>query len=298
IFVGLAVAAIVGIYVTGRKEWVPSALFVSALVIWPVGLATGAASVDALAVMVAVILATGVAFLSEYKSDREFEVLNAQKDSIEVKVMRGSAFHTVPLEEVVVGDAVVLEMGDEIPADGRLVKATDLYVDQSLMTGESEPVPKQPQPADDATDGPEQAGCLYRGTQVVGGLGEMLVTEVGDNTYLGQIARLLSAEPGEEEKVADDTERRRVQRKLTIAKDLTPLQQKLERLAGLISKVGYIAAVAIFLALLVRGILVGEVGWTEPGVLRSLGNLLTYFMYMVIIIVVAVPEGLPMSVTV
>ncbi len=96
--------------------------------------------------MVAVILATGVAFLSEYKSDREFEVLNAHKESLQVKVLRDGAFHTIPLEEVVVGDAVVLETGDEIPADGRLVKATDLYIDQSLMTGESEPVRKQPRP--------------------------------------------------------------------------------------------------------------------------------------------------------
>ncbi len=70
--------------------------------------------------MVAVILATGVAFLSEYKSDREFEVLNAHKDSLHVKVLRDGAVHTVPLEEVCVGDAVVLETGDEIPADGRL----------------------------------------------------------------------------------------------------------------------------------------------------------------------------------
>src|SRR5207253_2372903 len=95
-------------------------------------------SVEGLAVMVAVILATGVAFLSEYRSDREFEVLNAQKESLRAKVIRGGQFHTVVLEEVVVGDVVSLEMGDEVPADGRLLKSADLYVDQSLMTGESE----------------------------------------------------------------------------------------------------------------------------------------------------------------
>src|SRR5439155_14265692 len=139
---------------------------------------------------IAVLLEAGVAVLSEYKSDGEFEILNAQEEKLLVKVVRDGAFHTVGMEEVVVGDHVVLEMGDEIPADGRLLKATDLYVDQSLMTGESEAVRKAARPADDA-DGPEQPGCLYRGTQVVDGVGHMVVSEVGDATYLGQIARRL-----------------------------------------------------------------------------------------------------------
>src|SRR5262249_13744144 len=89
--------------------------------------------------------------------------------------------------------------------------------------------------------------------------------EVGDATYLGQIARRLSAEDEEEVEGAADTEHQRVKRKLTVSKELTPLQQKLEKLAGLISKVGYAAAAAIFLALLVRGILVGEVRWPRTG---------------------------------
>jgi Ca2+-transporting ATPase len=299
--VGLVFVVLVGAYVFKRPEWVPSLLFATALLLWPVGLATGHASYDGLAVMIAVILATGVAFLSEYKSDREFELLNARKELF-VKGVRGGAFHTLPMEELVVGDVVVLEMGDEIPADGRLVKATDLYVDQSLMTGESEPVHKRARP-DDAADGPEQPGCLYRGTQVVDGVGQMVVTEVGDATYLGQIARRLSAEEGEEAEAepTGDARQKRVKQKLTISKELTPLQEKLQNLADLISKVGYVAAVAIFVALLVRGIWLAnprEIGFTEPGLLASAAALLRYFMYMVIIIVVAVPEGLPMSVTV
>jgi Ca2+-transporting ATPase len=300
IVLGLSLASVVLAYLRGRKEWLPSILFLTALVLWPVGLSTGSVSIDGLAVMVAVILATGVAFLSEYKSDREFEILNAQKESLHVKVLRGGAIHTVPLEDVVVGDTVVLETGDEVPADGRLVKATDLHVDQSLMTGESEPARKQPRPADDAAEGPEQRGCLYRGTQVVDGLGEMIVTEVGDATYLGQIARRLSAEDGEEEEESADNEEKRVKRKLTVSKELTPLQQKLEKLADLISNVGYVAAGAIFLALLVRGLWLGQVYWPEDlADFREVASyLISYFMYMVIIIVVAVPEGLPMSVTV
>jgi P-type Ca2+ transporter type 2C len=297
IIVALAVA-----YVARRAHWIPSLLFLGALILWPIGVASGHASYDGLAVMIAVILATGVAFLSEYRSDREFEVLNAQKESLVVKVLRGGAFHTIPLEEVVVGDVVVLEMGDEIPADGRLLKATELFVDQSLMTGESEPVRKDPQPPDETVHGPDQPGCLYRGTQVVDGVGQMLVIDVGDATYLGQIARRLATaeHDGEEEADGAGTEEERVQRKLTISKQATPLQQKLADLADLISKVGYVAAAAIFLALLGRGIAVGAIHWPGSGgdALKVARELLDYFMYMVIIIVVAVPEGLPMSVTV
>src|SRR5262245_27407199 len=113
-------------------------MFVSALLVFALSLLVPPhhPSFEGLAVMVAVILATGVAFVSEYKSDREFEALNAQKDALRVKVVRAGAFHTLPMDDVVVGDVVVLETGDEIPADGRLLKATDLFVDQSLMTGE------------------------------------------------------------------------------------------------------------------------------------------------------------------
>src|SRR5947209_10366384 len=121
----LAVMALAAAHLTDRAHWVPSLLFLAALVIWPLGVATGHGSVDALAVMVAVVLATGVAFLSEYKSDREFEILNARKEAQHVKALRAGRFETILLEDTVVGDAVVLEAGDEIPADGRVVKATD-----------------------------------------------------------------------------------------------------------------------------------------------------------------------------
>jgi len=133
----------------------------------------------------------------------------------------------------------------------------------------------------------------------VDGVAHMMAAEVGDATYLGQIARRLSTEAEEGVEAADD-EQARVKRKLTISKQLTPLQEKLMRLAGLISKVGYAAAALIFAAQLVRGLLVGEIFWPTSGdeVLRVLSELLGYFVTMVIIIVVAVPEGLPMSVTV
>jgi Ca2+-transporting ATPase len=303
------VLAVIVVLLRGWQQWLPSLLFVSAVVLFILGWALPPhhPSVEGVAVMLAVILATGVAFFSEYKSDREFEILNAQKDSLRVKVQRGGAVEALPLEEVVVGDVVMLEAGDEVPADGRLLKSNDLYIDQSLMTGESEPVRKLARP-EDVAEGPDQPGCVYRGTQVLDGVGLMVVAEIGDGTYLGQIARRLSAEEDEEdeedeEEKAPETEEKRVKRKLTIAKDLTPLQLKLKKLADLISNVGYVAAALIFLALLARGMFFAsprEVFWpqTGPDALKVGGALLSYFVYMVIIIVVAVPEGLPMSVTV
>jgi len=303
VVLALAAAAVTFALLRGGGQWVPSILFGTAVLTSILGFALGHPLVEGLAVMIAVILATGVAFIAEYQSDREFEILNAQKDSIQVKLIRDGQFQTVPLEEVVVGDLVKLEVGDEIPADGRVVAATEMMVDQSLMTGESEPVKKLARP-DDTSDGPSEVGCVYRGTQVVDGIGAMVVTEVGDHTYLGQIARRLSPDApddDEEEKPEGEpqagSEEERIRHKLTISKALTPLQVKLTALADLISNVGYIAAVAIFLAMLVRGLFVGEVGY-DAGMLGSLKALLSYFVYMVIIIVVAVPEGLPMSVTV
>ncbi len=318
------------------RHWLPATMFAVAIVLVGLTLATPRPSFEGLAVMIAVILATGVAFLSEYKSDREFEVLNARKESLQAKILREGEVHSVSLEDVVVGDVVLLEMGDEIPGDGRIHRANELLVDQSLLTGESEPVHKQPGDEADQLEGPEEQGCVYRGTQVIDGAGQMVVTEVGDMTMIGQIARRLSpdveseidGQPGQK----SSAEETRIRKKLTISKEQTPLQFKLSALARTISRVGYAAALAIFVALLVRGVLItNEVRFSprfvietvtgeyvtgptgsrivEPGpgqqmesraqaIRDSFAAILGYFVYMVIIIVVAVPEGLPMSVTV
>jgi len=294
---GALMAIVVLAYLLGLNRWTPILMFASAIVVFGVGLASAHFLVEGLAVMVAVILATGVAFASEYKSDREFDVLNAQKESLRCKVRRDGKVHSMPSEEIVVGDIVLLETGDEIPADGRLLQSNELLIDQSLMTGESEPAAKSVQQHDDTTHGPEQPGCLYRGTQVVDGTAQMLVIEVGDRTDLGKIAHSLAAQEVER---PDETTESRIKRKLTISKELTPLQQKLAVLAGLISQVGYIAAALIFVALLFHGMRTGQVFWptTSAEFAQILSELLGYFMTMVIIIVVAVPEGLPMSVTI
>ena len=303
--IGLALVAgvLITLSASKLKDMIPTSMFSLALVLVAISVALGEPSWDGLAVMVAIILATGVAFLSEYKSDKEFEVLNAQKESLRAKTMRDGEIRTLALEEIVVGDLVLLEMGDEIPADGRLVKANELFVDQSLMTGESEPVRKQAVGDEITAEGPDQPGCLYRGTQVTDGAGQMVVTDVGDMTMIGQIARRLSVDDSGESPAAGipsrpETSEERVQKKLTISKQQTPLQEKLTVLARLISRVGYAAAIAIFAAMLTRGILTGEVGFSSDGVGKTVSSLLSYFVYMVIVIVVAVPEGLPMSVTI
>ncbi|HEY2911631.1 MAG TPA: calcium-translocating P-type ATPase, PMCA-type [Gemmataceae bacterium] len=291
-----AIAIVVAALFTRLRALLPALLFALAAILVVVSAAIGSLSFEGLAIMIAVALATGVAFLSEYRSDREFEKLNASKDAIRAKVQRDGSLRTIGLEDVVVGDLVFLEMGDEIPVDGRLVRANELHVDESLMTGESEPVRKN------AAGELESLGGVLRGTQVIDGAGRMIATNVGDDTMLGTIARKLSGD-------VEETPNRggvdsRVQEKLTISKAATPLQAKLAVLAKTISKIGYWAAIAIFAALLVRGLWAGEIRWPGPDDdpravhLANVKALLSYFVYMVIVIVVAVPEGLPMSVTV
>lgn len=301
----VVVTGVVGWLWRRLAAWLPSLFFGLACVGVAISIVQGHPSYEGLAVMVAVVLATGVSFLSEYRSDREFEKLNAARESVMVKVVRGGTVHALPLEEVVVGDLILLEMGDEIPADGRIIRANELYVDQSLLTGESEPVRKQAGSAETAHDDPHDPANVFRGTQVIDGVGYMIVTNVGDDTLLGQIARKLAGEEDEDREAptSEETPEARVQRKLTISKQSTPLQEKLTVLAQLISRVGYAAAIAIFLALLIRGTFFAEpreifVPATSAEILTIIRHLLSYFVYMVIIIVVAVPEGLPMSVTV
>ena len=200
-------------------------------------------------------------------------------------------------------------MGDEIPADGRVVVANDLHIDQSLLTGESDSVAKAPLRASSNEAGSECAGCISRGTHVVEGRGEMIVCAVGAATSFGQLAaRLTDVAPDQvdskEAGATTNEDSERIRRKQNLAKLQTPLQEKLEKLAKAISKLGYAAALAIFVAQIVRGIWQGELIWPgrDQGILDDLMHDLSvgieYFMYMVIVIVVAVPEGLPMSVTI
>ena len=287
-----------GLGVRRLRAWLPSLMLLASMALFGLSVAVQHPSFEGLAVMLAVILATGVSFISEYRSDREFEALNSQKDSLRVKVNRDGAFLTIPMEEVVTGDLVLLEAGDEIPADGWLIRAVELRVDQSLLTGESAPVKKGIARVDEETHGIDRAGCAYRGTQVLAGVATLRVAEVGDTTLVGLIARNLGLQDGQERGESDTSQALqgdRVRDKLTISKRQTPLQVKLGRLADLISLAGYIAAVAILVVVLARAWIDGEF---STGYLNAFGAILNAVVYAVIIVVVAVPEGLPMSVTV
>ena len=292
-----------------QGQWVPTLMFVLGGLLFFVGLAARPLLVEGLAVMVAVILATGVAFASEYKSDREFEVLNARKDSrSSPRSCAAGNFTRSPSKR---SSSAISSCSGNRRRDSRRRpaaqgdRADDRSVadDRRIRAGAQR---RRGRPLDDTADGPEQPGCLYRGTQVVDGVGHMIVTEVGDRRPIS--ARSPAGCPPTTAtrtttKRAAETEESRVKRKLTISKELTPLQQKLTHLADLISKVGYVAAVLIFLAQLIRGILVrrsllGPDDSARKLCSRVFSELLGYFVTMVIIIVVAVPEGLPMSVTV
>lgn len=226
--------------------------------------------IEGIGIIAAIIIATGVGFYSEYKSNREFDLLNQTKEE-KVKILRDGMFHTIMVQEVVVGDLVILNLGDRVPADGRIVETTGLYVDQSMLTGESVPVKKSPKPPEESLSG-FPSNMVFRGTLVSDGTGKFVVTTVGDNTEMGKIASSMA----EESEVQ------------------TPLQERLEGLSKLIGYAGMSVAGLIFLSLTVRFFILGKfTGWN----LNSLEHFILFFMIAVTIIVVAVPEGLPMMVT-
>jgi Ca2+-transporting ATPase len=196
--------------------------------------------IEGLGIIIAIVLATTLAFINEYRADRAFEILNKYVDDVKVRVIRDGFATTVPKKDIVVGDWVCVEQGDEIPADGEVVEAVSLLVDQSKITGESEPVQKFT-PAEASEQGLVEetypAYNLYHSTIVDQGNGILAVTAVGDRTEIGKLARAVATiENGEN----------------------TPLNQQLDKLSQLIGVVGLSFAAIIFTALTVRGFLTGE----------------------------------------
>ena len=224
-----------------------------------VSLIRGEGLLDTIGIIIAVFLATGIAFFNEYRSSREFDVLNAHRDDVAVKVIRDGHPVSVPTRDIVVGDLILLEAGDAIPADGWVTSADDLSSDESAFTGETEPVNK-----------PEK-DRLLKGAFITAGKGQMIAAAVGDSAQMGVIAASLGIDHATQ----------------------TPLEQKLEALARIISKFGYAMAILICGTLLIRGVLVGEVTGFN---IDTANNILHYFMLAVVVVVAAVPEGLPMSV--
>ena len=226
-------------------------------------------------IIVAIALATGLAFWFEWQADREFSLLNQQNDIEPVRVVRNGRETMVPRCDVVVGDLVLLSTGDEIPADGQLLEATQMQVDESTLTGE--PVcRKSVRPEEQDADATFPTNVVLRGTKLLEGHGRMRVAAVGDATENGRVFT---------EAQIDSTVR-------------TPLNEQLDRLGLLISRTSYAIAALVVVGRVVMW-MVSQAG--VPGF--SLLNLhfLAYFlqsvMLAVTLIVVAVPEGLPMAVT-
>ncbi len=229
---------------------------------------------ESVGIIIAILVATGVGFWQEYDAKRKFEAMKSDKDFEPVKVRREGEVVEIPKDQVVVGDIVILAAGDEIPADIRLYEATDMRVSESAMTGESVAVAKYPmnEPYTGSGFAPDQ---LLRGTTIEQGMGEGIVDKVGDMTEIGKTTRQAS----------EQTDNR------------TPLEEKLHALAGKINIAAFIVATTMFLIL---NIMHWDFALGEHRFTLSVDTLMTeirLLMSAVVVIIVAVPEGLPLSVT-
>lgn len=229
----------------------------------------GAVFFEPVGIFMAIILATGLAFVFELKADREFELLNKVNDDEPVQVVRGGYALAIPRKDVVVGDIVLLNTGEEVPADGELLEATMLSVDESTLTGE----PLCAKTTDPQHFDPEAtfpSDHVMRGTKVMEGHGVMRVFAVGDNTENGKVYTAAQI---------DSSVR-------------TPLDEQLERLGHLISIFSYIVAAGVVVGRLTMYFLHEDFQWVE-----FVTYLLQSLMIAVTLVVVSVPEGLPMAVT-
>ena len=225
---------------------------------------------ETIGIFVAVFLATTVGFCFERDAAKKFDVLTALGEEQPVKVRRNGKVMEIPRHDVVVGDVVLIEVGDEVPADGKLVTVTDLHINESALTGE----PIAEKTLQETGDGAYPPNVVLRSTMVMNGRGEFVVTAVGDATEIGKVAQ-------------KSTEQTAVQ---------TPLYVQLDKLAKMISKVGSVVSVAAFVIFLVHDILTNP-AWGGKDYFYMAEIVLNYFMMAVTLIVMAVPEGLPMAVT-
>ena len=225
---------------------------------------------ETIGIFVAVFLATTVGFYFERDAAKKFNVLTALSEEQPVKVRRGGKVMQIPRHDIVVGDVVLIEVGDEVPADGELLVSTDLQINESTLTGE----PITEKNTEGGGDGAYPRNIILRSTMVMNGRGEYKVTAVGDATEIGKVAQ-------------KSTERTSVK---------TPLYVQLDKMASMISKVGSVVSVAAFVIFLVHDILTNP-AWGGKDYFYMAEIVLDYFMMAVTLIVMAVPEGLPMAIT-
>lgn len=226
---------------------------------------------ETIGIFLAIFLATTVGFYFELDAARKFNVLTAMNDDQPVKVRRDGKVTEIPRREVVVGDIIIVEPGDEVPADARLVSATNLQIDESTLTGETLTTKSVNNDGNHATTYPPN--IILRSTMVMNGHGEAVVEKVGRMTEIEKVAQ----------KATETTNTK------------TPLNIQLTKLAKLISKVGSVISVSAFVIFLVHDILTNDL-WHTTNYLGMAQTVLNYFMMAVTLIVMAVPEGLPMAV--
>ena len=228
---------------------------------------------ETIGIFLAIILATTIGFYFERDAAKKFDVLTTLGEEQPVKVRRNGQTTTVARKDVVPGDLMVIEVGDEIPADGLLLQSSDLQIDESSLTGE--PIINKhatPEVAEEEATYP--TNVVLRSTMVMNGSGLARVTAIGDNTEIGKVARKAT--------------------ELTAVK--TPLNQQLDHLAKLISKVGSAVAVTAFAVFLAHDVFTNLL-WQGQDYMRMAEVVLRYFMMAVTLLVMTVPEGLPMAVT-
>lgn len=230
---------------------------------------------ETIGIFFAIFLATGIGFYFEYDANKKFDLLNAVGEETPVTVIRNGKIKEIPRKDIVVGDIVILNTGEEVPADGMLVEAVSLQVNESTLTGELM-VNKTTDEAHFDEEATYPSNSVMRGTTITDGHGIMRVERVGDATEIGKVARQ-STEQSQEQ---------------------TPLNIQLTKLANLIGKAGFTIAALTFIIFTSKDLYltVTEVtDWHQW--LEIVRIVLKYFMMAVTLIVVAVPEGLPMSVT-
>lgn len=262
------------LYLEKFKDPIIIILLVALGVSFVVGFIEGSL-IESIGILVAIILATGVGFWMEYSAKKKFDILNQISDTENVKVIRNKrTTMEIPKDELVVGDIVILSAGDEIPADIELLEAIEFKVDESTMTGESVAVGKRAKINEEETwnDSGFAPFLVLRSTKITEGSGVGVVIKVGDETEIGKTTRQAMEETGGE----------------------TPLNKQLDGLAGLVSKAAFTMAGLLLLFLNIH-----HFGFTDfdSGWLNILGTEVKFFMMAVTLIVVAVPEGLPLAST-
>lgn len=224
---------------------------------------------ETIGIVIAIVVASLISTISEYGSEEAFNKLQEESAKIKCKVKREGQILEIPIDEVVVNDIILLQTGDKIPADGKIISGL-ITVDESSINGEAKEQEKSS----------KLKSIVYRGTVVYSKEAYMIVTEVGDNTFYGKMAKELQESPPD-----------------------SPMKIRLKELATIISKIGYIAAILVSVSYLFSEIVVDN-HFSLPQIIATLKNLPLLFHFIlnaltlsVTIIVVAVPEGLPMMIT-